>query len=282
MKRLVKNSIAKSFVKLCSEKPICKITINNIIDYCEISKQTFYNYFMDKQDLMNYVYQIEVEDAISKYIKSNNDSKQIAIWVCEACLHNADYYKTISNFNTQNNFTDFFYQYTKEFYISAIIESHGEETLTPSIKRAIEFHCAGAEKLFIDWIKKGMIESPEELTNEIIECMPLPLKQLVFSGKAIPPNIVEIQKEMEMEATLEFDKLLNSLMEKYKDSGLILKKEIVNGLVDIEIEEFAKDNHIDLIVMGRRGFSPAKRFFVGSTTRKMVATAPCSVMVVKE
>lgn len=118
--------------------------------------------------------------------------------------------------------------------------------------------------------------------SELIFLSVVEVKIPFFSGKVIPPNIVEIQKEMEKEATLEFDKLLNSLMEKYKDSGLILKKKIVNGLVDIEIEEFAKNNHIDLIVMGRRGFSPAKRFFVGSTTRKMVATAPCSVMVVKE
>lgn len=118
--------------------------------------------------------------------------------------------------------------------------------------------------------------------SEVIFLSVVEVKIAFFNSKSIPPNIIEIQEAMEKEATLEFDKFLDTLIKKYKDSGLILKKEIVKGLVDIEIEEFAKDNQIDLIVMGRRGFSHAKRFFVGSTTRKIIATAPCSVMVVKE
>jgi nucleotide-binding universal stress UspA family protein len=118
--------------------------------------------------------------------------------------------------------------------------------------------------------------------SEVVFLSVVEIKIPIFSGNEVPMNILDIQGEIEKEATLEYDKLLNSLIEKYKASGLILKKEIAKGLVDIEIEEFVKNNDIDLIVIGRRGFSPAKRFFVGSTTRKLVGSAPCSVMVVKE
>jgi nucleotide-binding universal stress UspA family protein len=46
------------------------------------------------------------------------------------------------------------------------------------------------------------------------------------------------------------------------------------------ILEVAKDMEIDLIVMGTRGLSRMKRFFLGSVAQKVVGQAPCPVMVV--
>ncbi len=80
----------------------------------------------------------------------------------------------------------------------------------------------------------------------------------------------------------QYEELLDSLVEKYKSSGLVLSTKILKGIIDEEIEEFAKEGKFDLIVMGKRGLSRSKRFFVGSTTRKVIASAPCSVLVLKE
>lgn len=48
-----------------------------------------------------------------------------------------------------------------------------------------------------------------------------------------------------------------------------------------EIVEFAAEHETDLIVMGTQGLSGLKKFFLGSTTAKVVRHAPCPVLTVK-
>ena len=44
---------------------------------------------------------------------------------------------------------------------------------------------------------------------------------------------------------------------------------------------YASQEHCDLIVVGRRGSSPAKRFLLGSVSTRVTQYAPCHVLVVK-
>jgi nucleotide-binding universal stress UspA family protein len=126
------------------------------------------------------------------------------------------------------------------------------------------------------------VKLAKKFGSEVIFLSVVEMNAFFYSGKPIPINIIEVQAEFEKHATQEYEILLNTLVEKYRDTGLVLKTKVLNGLVDQEIEEFAKSENIDLIVMGRRGLSPVKRFIMGSTTRKIVTSGPCSVLVVKE
>ncbi|MGV8906968.1 MAG: universal stress protein [Acetobacterium sp.] len=110
-------------------------------------------------------------------------------------------------------------------------------------------------------------------------------RKIPFYGVGIgAPNTTEMEIEVKIEenALKCYDELLAFLVEKYKSSGLVLKSKTLHGIVDEEIENFAKDGQFDLIVIGRRGLSPAKRFFVGSTTRKIVDSGATSVLIIKE
>lgn len=46
-----KKKIASSLMNLVEKKPIDKITITDITVNCDISRQVFYRYFLDKKDL---------------------------------------------------------------------------------------------------------------------------------------------------------------------------------------------------------------------------------------
>lgn len=48
-----------------------------------------------------------------------------------------------------------------------------------------------------------------------------------------------------------------------------------------EIDRYARDAGIDLIVMGTHGRTGVERLLVGSVTEKVMREAPCSVMAVK-
>lgn len=180
MKKIMKKAIADSFMNLCSEIPINSIKVQDIINYCQISRQTFYNYFRDKYDIMNYIYLRDAEHAVEKFDNSFEGLVDTIQYAFECCLKNKRFYISIANCEIQNGFPQFFYDHTKEFYSTIILNKYGNEALTRSIEIAIEFNSYGAKNLFMDWIKTGMKGNPEFMATEIAKCMPNELKMLIL------------------------------------------------------------------------------------------------------
>ncbi len=178
MKEITKKAIMDSFVKLCASNRIHQITVESIVHDCGISKQTFYNHFKDKFDLMNYVYKVEMDYANSHFIKKDGDIEKAIEYMLERCLEYEKYYATIAKYEKQNSFAQFFFQNTKEIYTSYVTEKHGT-VLAEAIKYEIEFTSAGAMQLFLGWIKSGMNEDPSKMASEMFNCIPLTLKKLI-------------------------------------------------------------------------------------------------------
>ncbi|MDF2677916.1 MAG: UspA protein [Bacillota bacterium] len=76
------------------------------------------------------------------------------------------------------------------------------------------------------------------------------------------------------------EKLLNVIIDKLDFTDIKTEKEVLSGEPYEKILEVAKNENFDLIVMGNRGFSKIKRFFVGSVTQKVISEAPCPVLVI--
>ncbi len=69
-----------------------------------------------------------------------------------------------------------------------------------------------------------------------------------------------------------------------KDAGIRLncKIEVIKGHVASSITKYASDNKVDLIIMGSHGYTGLTHFLLGSTTDKVVRSATCPVMIVKQ
>lgn len=67
-----------------------------------------------------------------------------------------------------------------------------------------------------------------------------------------------------------------------KAMGVTVTTHVEQGVSPADIiVRYAADKGIDLIVMGSRGKSAIDRFLVGSVTSKVVAHAPCSILVLR-
>lgn len=51
----IKKAFSNSLLSLLYKKPLSKITIGDLLEDTELSRQTFYNHFLDKNDLIAYV-----------------------------------------------------------------------------------------------------------------------------------------------------------------------------------------------------------------------------------
>jgi nucleotide-binding universal stress UspA family protein len=63
--------------------------------------------------------------------------------------------------------------------------------------------------------------------------------------------------------------------------GVEVETHVLEGNPALEITKFAKDNGVDLIVVGTLGKSGIDRLLLGSVAEKIVRIAPCPVLVIK-
>ena len=63
--------------------------------------------------------------------------------------------------------------------------------------------------------------------------------------------------------------------------GVSINNEISIGSAGPEIIDYANKNKFDLVVMGARGFSKVKKFFMGSVSNYVLNSSKIPVMIVK-
>ena len=69
-----KMELANAFKELSKKKPMNKITVNDLIKYCQLNRNTFYYHFEDIHDLINWMFNEEVKKIIDNFDKSNYEN----------------------------------------------------------------------------------------------------------------------------------------------------------------------------------------------------------------
>ena len=57
--QITKKALAEAMKELMSERPMNKINIGDIVERCNMNRQSFYYHFKDKYDLVNWIYYTE-------------------------------------------------------------------------------------------------------------------------------------------------------------------------------------------------------------------------------
>jgi nucleotide-binding universal stress UspA family protein len=78
-----------------------------------------------------------------------------------------------------------------------------------------------------------------------------------------------------------FEEKFKVIRQKAADLGLDMETDIAVGHPVEQIVHRAETDHMDLIVLGRRGVSRFEKFIIGSTSEKVLRYAHCPVMVVR-
>lgn len=174
----IKLMYANVLLALCEEKPLQKITIKDIINRANTARQTFYNHFKDKYDLINFIYLYHTSQIIEKHLLSYT-WKECMQYIMDFCLCHKNFFISASMLEDNNSFSNFFFEHAMKYYSSFIIANFGSDKLTKELIFAIEFNCHGAKEMFMKWIRNGMVEPTNDVAESIYRCMPGELKQWI-------------------------------------------------------------------------------------------------------
>jgi len=95
-----------------------------------------------------------------------------------------------------------------------------------------------------------------------------------------PPTRVETEAALEA-ATQHYEEIFAALHRRAQARGIDLETRVLVGHPAEQILRLAGDTGADLIVVGHRGRSAIREWLFGSTSRRIVAHAACSVLVVR-
>ena len=95
-----------------------------------------------------------------------------------------------------------------------------------------------------------------------------------------PPTRVETEATLEA-ATQHYEEMFEGLRARAKERSLDLETRVLVGHAAEQILRLAAATGVDLIVVGHRGRSAIQEWLFGSTSRRVVSYAPCSVLVVR-
>lgn len=185
----LKYMMADALKNLVRKKAIQKVTVSDIVNECGLSKQTFYNYFKDKNDLILYTCILEGRKSVRTVLDAGLDYKDSIVEYYKNSLPLKYFYRSfIYEPAWKILLQDCVLQSSVYFMKCQIEYRYGTAVFTPELNLAIRFNAAGNAQLFVDWVAENMATPPEVMADVNCACVPDPLKSY-FNCKDISTNI---------------------------------------------------------------------------------------------
>ena len=167
MNNLTKNALEESLKKFLLHKPLDKITISDLTSDCGISRMAFYYHFKDIYDLVEWAC---IEDATRALRgKKTYDTWQDGLLqIFEAVLENKPFilnvYRSVSRERMENYLYSLIYQ-----LIEGVVEekSVNMKVSAEQKKFIADFYKYSFVGVMLDWVKRGMKETPREMAGLI-------------------------------------------------------------------------------------------------------------------
>ena len=153
---ITKNAIRAAFLEVLSEKPLGKITVNDIAHQCGINRNTFYYHYQDIPALLEEVCETEVLRIVREYPELNS-LDECAAAVMEFAIRNRKAVSHIYNSNSNGAFISSLWRIC-EYVVTKYIDTIYPDAILPGDDRAmwIRFFKCTIFGLTAEWISTGM------------------------------------------------------------------------------------------------------------------------------
>src|SRR3954454_12054106 len=142
---------------------------------------------------------------------------------------------------------------------SIVVGTDGSETAGEAVHQATELAQAVGAKIHL-------VSAFEPVGNQ----------RLREERQQVPEDMSWMVNQRE-----DVDATLKEAAEQIQEAGIEVETNARHGDPADAILDVAEENNADLIVVGNKGMSGAKRFLLGSVPNKVSHHAPCSVMIIR-
>ncbi len=157
-----REKIIRSFISLTKKRLTTEIPVKDICRDANISRKTFYNYFSDRQMVIEEIFVGSVEQTIKNCLKYGMSTRSFLIAVYNAFLEEKDFFAISIKDKGQNSLFD-----TMILRSSIIFESIFKDYITDEKRLKYLSYKFGADQAMLirKWLTEGMKETPEFMAD---------------------------------------------------------------------------------------------------------------------
>jgi nucleotide-binding universal stress UspA family protein len=136
------------------------------------------------------------------------------------------------------------------------------------------------KKILVGFDGSAQSEKATESALALAQSLDSSLLLFAVARPPEPATMVELDAMLD-DAREHFEEQFKKIIQRAKGLGVEMQTDIAVGHPVEQIVHRAETDHVDLIVLGRRGKSRWEKMLVGSTAEKVLRYAHCPVMVVR-
>jgi len=179
----IKFRLAEAIKQCMKTSTVEKITVQQIVELCGTTRQSFYRNFKDKNDLINWYF----EKLLLESFEHMGEGKTIyegLIKKFRFIKQEQEFFTKAFRMDEQNCLKDYDFRLILQFYIDRIALKTGKP-LDGELQFLLEMYCRGSIYMTVKWVLDGMKQSPEELSENLVKAIPAKLGVLFLELKMI-------------------------------------------------------------------------------------------------
>ncbi len=175
MKNQTKERIADALIESAKKQNIESIHVTDLCQKVGCSKQTFYNHFLDKYDVISWIF------AKTVYTYDPSGECYYSLEALEKALNaiweNRNFFRVAFLSEGQNALRDYILQKDVEFNTQILCEVYQLTTLNEQLLFSVKYHLYGCLGYIKEWLVSNSTISPKELAELEYRYMPEELKK---------------------------------------------------------------------------------------------------------
>ena len=167
MSQITKRALEQSLKNLLLQKPLTRITINDIAGDCGINRMTFYSHFKDIYDLVEWSCMEDARRALEEN-KTYDTWQQGFLQIFEAVRANKPFVMNVYRCVHQERVETYLKPLVDDLLLGVINEEAAGLTVRQEDKAFIaQVYCYIFIGIMMDWIKDDMRAAPEQIVEHL-------------------------------------------------------------------------------------------------------------------
>lgn len=166
--------------------PLERVTVKRLLEQSGVSRQTFYNHFLDKNDLICQVYEHRMVRAFTGTPTgfAYRDELERALALMRK---HGTFMRQAVKMDGQNNLTEHVIKRTQDFDLAWHQSLWGKDPMPEELRMATIYHAMASVQMALSWILSGFPASESELATLITRMRGIGMERL-FEGAETPGN----------------------------------------------------------------------------------------------